>query len=73
MHLENEFEPVYKKDQVSVTEKKNKSYSKVSLPVKGTVPLERKHSAWSSSVGFWKGRVVSSIKWDDAICAIVWS
>lgn len=60
MHLENEFEPVYKKDQVSVTEKKNKSYSKVSLPVKGTVPLERKHSAWSSSVGFWKG---SSSRW----------
>lgn len=56
MHLENEFEPVHKKDQVSVTEKKNEAYSKVSLPEKGTAPLGCKHSAWGSSVGFWKGR-----------------
>lgn len=43
MHLENEFEPVHKKDQVSVTEKKNEAYSKVSLPEKGTAPLGCKH------------------------------
>ena len=52
MHLENEFELVYKKDQVSVTDKKNEAYSKVSLPVNGAVPLEQKRSTWSSRVGF---------------------
>ena len=60
MHLENEFEQVYKKDQISVTDKKDEAYSNMSLPVKGAVPLEHKHSTWSSSVRFWKG---SSSKW----------
>ena len=52
MHLENEFEQVYKKDQISVTDKKDEAYSNMSLPVKGAVPLEHKHSTWSSSVRF---------------------